>query len=97
MLLYKKKNHLKFIEALTKSLSDLTAHCYIADQQGKYFAHLKANLQDGECLISMDFAENFAFICHDSVQGFYWNNIQANVHPIVLYFRDSNTIKHMRS
>ena len=39
--------------------------------------------------VLLDFAENYSFVIEDEVQGFHWNNIQATVHPIVIYNREN--------
>ena len=39
----------------------------------------------------MDFAEKYAYICQDSTQGFYFNNTSATVHPIVMYYKNSES------
>ena len=48
----------------------------------------KENLEYDTCMIQMDFAENFAFLCQDSTQGYYYNNTQATIHPFVIYYKD---------
>ena len=35
----------------------------------------------------LDFAENYSFVVQDAVQGYYWNNSQATLHPLVAYYR----------
>ena len=39
----------------------------------------------------MDFAENYSFIIQDAIQGFYWQNSQATLHPFAVYYRDLRT------
>ena len=39
----------------------------------------------------MDFAENYSFIIQDAIQGFYWQNSQAMLHPFDVYYRDLST------
>ena len=36
----------------------------------------------------MDFAENYSFIAQDLVQGLYWQNSQATLHPFAVYHKD---------
>ena len=36
----------------------------------------------------MDFAESYSFIKQNAIQGFYWQNIQALMHPFAAYYRD---------
>ena len=39
----------------------------------------------------MDFEENYSFIIQDAIQGFYWQNSQATLHPFAVYYRDLST------
>ena len=36
----------------------------------------------------MDFTENYGFAIQDAIQGFYWQNSQATLHPFAVYYRD---------
>ena len=43
-----------------------------------------------ECMHLVDFAENYAFVVQDEVQGFHWNKSQCTLHPVVLYYKKLN-------
>ena len=81
----------EFIEKLTTMFYKLTEHHYIAKSQSAYFKHRKASLTSDECVIVLDFAENYAFIVQDAAQSFHWNNSQATIHPFVMYYQDIDT------
>ena len=53
---------------------------------------LKNSLQGQECIIILDFAENYSFLVQDTVQGFHCNNAQATIHPFFIYFVDQNDV-----
>ncbi|XP_071956012.1 uncharacterized protein [Antedon mediterranea] len=53
----------------------------------------KENLQEGECVIHMDFAQNYTCVPMEEVQSAYWNQTGVTLHPIVAYFHDGE-IKH---
>ena len=76
----------ELIDLITKQVEELTTHQYIKDQQSIYLKNLKANLPPNEIIVQMDFAENYAFIVQDASQSFHWNNLQATLHPIVVYY-----------
>ncbi|KAJ8686562.1 hypothetical protein QAD02_022356 [Eretmocerus hayati] len=76
-----------FYEKLIDDLWKLTEHQYITESQKNSFYDQKENLNWLTLLIIMDFAENYTFIAQDSVQAFYFNNIQATLYPVVIYFR----------
>lgn len=75
----------EFVEELFEQLEALSCHDYTAKQQSTFFKQTKASLKEGEILIVGDYAQNYAFVLQDSVQGFHWNNDQATVHPFACY------------
>ena len=42
-----------------------------------------------------DFSENYSFVLQDAAQGFHWNNSQATIHPFVIYYKESDKLKHI--
>lgn len=44
-------------------------------------------------MVICDFAENYAFVVQDAVQGFHWNNNQATIHPFVIYYKTEEKVK----
>ena len=59
-----------------------------------FIRNLKENLEDGEIVISFDFPENYAFIIQNSAQSFHWNNNQATIFTIIVYYRENDDLKH---
>ena len=51
-------------------------------------------MSDNECIIILDFAENYTFMVQDAIQSFHWNNTQATIHPFVIYYKQDGTLKH---
>ena len=49
-----------------------------------------ASLKPNECIIILDFAENFSFVVQGAAQAFHWNNTQATIHPFVVYHISNN-------
>ena len=80
----------EFIEKIILKIDDLTRHHYTAHSQATYLRKLKEDLPLNEINLLLDFAENYSFVCQDSVQGFHWNNNQATVHPFIFYENDIN-------
>lgn len=60
-----------FIEILSNMLHELTEHHYIAKKQGQFFKDLKSSLDTNECVLVLDFAENYSFVVQDCAQGFH--------------------------
>ncbi len=79
----------QFIELLTERTDKLAVHHFISKHQSSYFRNLKENLSQSECIILLDFAENYSFIVQDAAQGYHWDNSQCTLHPFAVYIRDS--------
>ena len=74
-----------FLDELCDQIKDLTNHNFIAESHNKYFKYAKEDLSVNECVVVLDFAENFYFIVQDAVQCFHWNSSQATIHSFVIY------------
>ena len=84
------KNPDDFLEELTDNLYKLTKHHYVSKSQTCFLKQLKENLKLNECIMQMDFAENFSFIIQDEVQSSYFSENQAILHPFVIYVQSLN-------
>jgi len=51
-------------------------------------------MDESTALFLGDFAQNYQFVVQDEVQGFYWNNLQCTLHPVVIYFKQGGVLKH---
>lgn len=60
-------------------------HHFIAKSQAQFMKDKKKSLEVDECIVFADFSENYSFIVRDEVQGHYWVNKQATIHPFVFY------------
>lgn len=77
----------EFCNSLSKKISDLTTHHFVAQAQSSYLKNLKSYLPAGEMIVLGDFAENYSFIVQDEIQGYHWENQQCTVHPFVIYYK----------
>lgn len=64
----------EFLTQLTSKLKQLKPHNFIEQEQAKFMSMKKDNLVEGEVLIQLDFAENYAFVVQDAAQTFHFNN-----------------------
>ncbi|KAJ8672443.1 hypothetical protein QAD02_003702 [Eretmocerus hayati] len=82
----------EFIQTLSQDVVRLVTHHFIAENQKEFLAYCKQNLDAFTIIVLMDFAENYAFVIQRSVQAWYFNNTntQATVHPMVVYYKDSD-------
>ena len=84
-----------FIENFVGKFGKLTEHYYVTKKQAEFFKQLRKNLEFGECVIVLDFAENYSFLVQDAAQGFHWKHSQATIHPFVIYYvNGSGQITH---
>lgn len=83
-----------FIRTLVEKLNKLVLHDFIAKSQNAYFTEVKNNLEQGDLAIVTDFAENYAFVVQDAAQAFHWNNDQATLLPMVIYYRENDMLLH---
>ena len=85
----------KFTKRLVDSIDNLTTHSFVAKNQAQYLKTRKAEMEETECVVIMDFAENYHYQVQDEIQGFHWNKRQCTLHPIVVYFKEGNMEKHL--
>lgn len=80
----------EYLSSLSKKISSMVRHHFVAQQQSQYFKHLKETLPpESEAIIVGDFSENYSFIVQDAAQGFHWENSQCTVHPFVVYYKST--------
>ena len=72
----------------------LKPHSVTAEQQSYFLKNLKDTLKEREFLILCDFAKNYAFVVQNVAQSFHWNNDQATIFTVVIYYKEANILKH---
>ena len=78
------------LEEIVSQISTLTNHSFIAKAQASYLSKQKESLIKGTVIVLLDFSENYSFVVQDAAQGYYWDNTQATLHPIVAYYRNED-------
>lgn len=78
-----------FISEFIAQLKILLPHHCISKMQANYYKTSIENLEEGEVVVNLDFAENFSFVVQSSSQGMYFNNKQATIHPCMIYYKDA--------
>ncbi|XP_034246220.1 uncharacterized protein LOC117648108 [Thrips palmi] len=81
----------EFVEQLLDSIPELRHHDYVVKQQAQHYEKVKNGLKENEVLVVADFSENMSFVIQDAIQGAYWNNEQATIHPFACYWRNPET------
>jgi hypothetical protein len=75
------------VRELKVELGPFSSHLAIAKWQYKQFRQLKDNLEDGQLLTLMDFAENYRCEFQGEIQAAHWSYSQVTVFPTVNYYR----------
>ena len=84
----------EFNDLLCDSIDNLTTHSYIEKALSRYLKNCKENLNQNECLILGDFAENYQYVVQDEVQSYHWSKSQCSLITVVLYFIEEKLLKH---
>ncbi|KAL1258954.1 hypothetical protein QQF64_009531 [Cirrhinus molitorella] len=76
------------LEIFQQQLTNFKRHLFNIKQQFTYFQELKKSMTDHECLIHVDFSENYACKYSSEIQAVHFasNQHQATLHTGVLYF-----------
>ena len=81
-----------FIDQVCSMFDSLRWHHFFAKAQTQFLNELNENLQQNQCIVLLDFAENYSFIVQDAIQSHHWNNSQATLHLFVIYFKNEKEI-----
>lgn len=83
-----------FLENLMKDLPVALKHDFLAKSQSQFLTSTKNNLDYKECVVCLDFSENYTCRVQNSVQSEYWNTTQATIHPYVIYHKKNGVVAH---
>lgn len=86
-LIVKSGNMSELITELKEEGIPFAEHLFNKGWQNKQLQLIRSNLPQDSCLCILDFAENYRCAYQDEVQGAYWTQDSATVHPIVTYYR----------
>ncbi|XP_063223012.1 uncharacterized protein LOC134531252 [Bacillus rossius redtenbacheri] len=82
----------EFFLSLIEKLDSLKTHNFISKIQSQHLREKKEKLNETECIVLADFAENFTFVIQDEIQSYHWVNRQATVHPFVYYYKENDKL-----
>ena len=85
----------QYVEIIINQLLKLAPHSYTAKSQSKYLKTLKNSMNSETIIFLGDFAENYKFIIQDETQSFHWSNLQCTLHPVVVYYKNNEELKHI--
>ncbi|KAJ8666419.1 hypothetical protein QAD02_008081 [Eretmocerus hayati] len=79
-----------FLNSLMSSFKKLLLHDYIGPKQAKSSSSVNKNLKRGEFAVIEDFAENYPFLVQRSAPGFHWNNDQATLLVVTIFYSEED-------
>lgn len=85
----------EFLDLFCEKFDSLRQHHFVAKSQSAYLRSRKETLQEDTAIVLLDFAENYSFLIQDAIQGFYWDNSQATLHPFAIYYKEEDELKCM--
>ncbi|MES9879633.1 MAG: hypothetical protein ABW185_01985 [Sedimenticola sp.] len=80
-----------FCKLWDQELAIFKEHIRIMKTQFAETRNLKDKLPHHEVILHMDFAENYSCKSAQEIQSAYWNSSQVTLHPIVVYYKDTET------
>ena len=83
-----------FTKMFMQDVTDFREHVNRVKNQYSQVRRLRENLNDGQVLVWMDFAENFTCAALDEVQSANWTSEQVTLHTTVVYFPKSHNKSH---
>lgn len=85
----------QFIKDFCALANLLLPHAFYTKQQSSYLKWLKANLKPNQCIILRDFSENYAYVIQRAAPGYHFNNQQATIYTVLIYYLDKDgTLQH---
>lgn len=88
------KDPIEFIDCFCDKVQEILPHAFVATKQSEFNRKLKDQLEFGEFMVLADFAENYAFTVQNAAPGFHWNNDQASIYNVVIYYKSGETTSH---
>jgi len=86
----------KFMENFLQRYILFVKHNDSANTQYDQQRRCKRNLKKGECLVQVDFIQNYACLVQNAAQSSFFDQTQVTVHASVIYYReeDDGDLKH---
>lgn len=85
----------EFLELFENELPIVVKHDFLACSQNAYFNQKKESVSENEFVVTLDFSENYTCQVQDAIQSQHWSNVQATLHPYVVYYRKNSEIKNL--
>ena len=78
----------EFIETTCENFGLLRQRLCTCVVSISFFETIKEQINGNEIIVLLDFAESYSFLVQDTVQGYHWENCQATLCPLSVYFKN---------
>ena len=82
-------------DTLIPAINAITRHSFLAKSQANFLRAKRESPKANEVIVLGGFAENYQFLVQDEIQSYHWSAEYCTLHPLVVYFVDSDgNIQH---
>jgi hypothetical protein len=87
LYLQKQESAAKVCEELEQQMTGMKMHSFRISHQLHHNRHIVHHLQDDECVIHVDFSENYSGKMHEEIQSYHFggSHPQITIHHGMLY------------
>lgn len=78
------------IDLFVSNFKFVIKHDFIAKQQSEFIKEQKEKLTEKKAIVLMDFSMNYTCVVQDAAQKYHWSKKGVTLHPVVMYFKDSD-------
>ena len=93
-LVNKDFSKIQFIAFFATEMNHFRPHCHYIEEIYDNIKKLKEDLAENECIVQMDYAENFGIRFYNEITEVYYNNQQITIFPMVVYTKEQGKLCH---
>ena len=84
---YEKFTYGGLLKRYIQLLEDMSLHTFYAAWNYHHYIQCKRNLESGEILSVLDYAQNYLCVFQNEVQALHWAHAQVTIHPFTVTYR----------
>ena len=92
----REENKEEFTKKFLKLMDTFRPHCARVREIYEQLRHLKSTMGPSECVVQVDYSENWCHKYMNEISSVYYNNQQLSIFPMVMYYHaaDGDGIQH---
>ena len=75
------------IEYYIQLIENMSRHSFLASWNYHHYLQCRKNIEIGELLSVLDYAQNYLCVHQNEVQALHWSHAQVTIHPFALSYR----------